>query len=214
MRTYNEQDMIECYNAALINAIESIKRREILISATEYIKSINIVEYKPNFEPTYNTNAEIGAKVHLEFESKMFDIPAKQIDKPTIGIAVDCGSVNGKNPGIFEYRLVDIETKKVIVNVQVPGMTTNNLSEFLAIIHAIGHCIGNNLQLDIYSDSQTALSWVKRKKCKTQFVIVNEEQKQWIQDGEKLIKTKHGIKILFWNKKLFGQEIPADYGRK
>jgi len=29
---------------------------------------------------------------------------------PTVGIAVDCGSVNGKNPGIFEYRLVVVRS--------------------------------------------------------------------------------------------------------
>ena len=133
---------------------------------------------------------------------------------PTKGIAVDCGSVNGKNPGVFEYRIVDIETKNVIKNVVIAGTSSNNIAEFLAIAEGINYCVVNHIDLPVYSDSLTALAWYRDKKCKTKLNVINDYQLQYIKDAETLFRLKHGISVKFWNKKLYGSEIAADYGNK
>lgn len=41
---------------------------------------------------------------------------------------------------------------------------TNNLGEFLAIVHGLAYLKKQNKNIPIYSDSRTAISWVKNKK--------------------------------------------------
>jgi ribonuclease HI len=145
--------------------------------------------------------------------NKLFNIPPKNPKAPTRGIAVDCGSVNGKNPGLFEYRLVDIETGELIINTPIPGTTSNNLAEYYAIIHAIMHCIDHNLIIDVYSDSLIAIGWLRSKQCRTKLVVTDKEQLKWIERGVNVSKLKHNIKVLKWHTNTWG-EIPADYGNK
>ena len=81
--------------------------------------------------------------------------------KPTKGIAVD-GSTRG-NPGPSEYRAVDLETGAILFSQKI-GVATNNIAEFIALGHAILYCLQNDIRTTIYSDSQTALSWLKNKR--------------------------------------------------
>lgn len=71
--------------------------------------------------------------------------------------------------------------------------------------------------MPIYSDSRTALSWVRQKHCKSQlartarteelFRIV-ERAEQWLQAN-----TYNEIPLRKWETDRWG-EIPADFGRK
>ena len=85
--------------------------------------------------------------------------------KPTKGIAVD-GSTSG-NPGLSEYRGVDLETGKVIFYKKI-GVATNNITEFIALCHAVLLSLGK--ETTIYTDSQTAISWLKKKQPKAIFL--------------------------------------------
>ena len=68
----------------------------------------------------------------------------------------------------------------------------------------------------IYSDSVTAISWVKKKKCQTK-LIKNKENEEVFLLIERAIdwlkNNNHTVVIKKWKTKLWG-EIPADFGRK
>ena len=72
------------------------------------------------------------------------------------------------NPGVMEYRGVYLPSRRVIFEMGPFPKGTNNIGEFLAIVHALALIEKQGLsQLVIYSDSQTALGWVRKKRCKT-----------------------------------------------
>jgi ribonuclease HI len=129
-------------------------------------------------------------------------------------ICVDASSLS--NPGPTEYRAVNTQTKQIIFSHKL-GEATNNIGEFLAIVHALALYKKQEKDLKvIYSDSQNAISWVKQKTCKTKFEQTENNQKLfeiiaraicWLQENT------YSTKILKWNSGAWG-EIPADYGRK
>lgn len=136
-------------------------------------------------------------------------------DKPILdSIAVDASSI--QNPGPTEYRGVDTKTKRLIFEMKLDE-ATNNIGEFLAIVHALAlyKKKGEELKI-IYSDSMNAISWVKQKKCKTKYERTDKNEKVFdlIQRAVTWLETnQYETKILKWNTGAWG-EIPADYGRK
>jgi ribonuclease HI len=124
--------------------------------------------------------------------------------KPLKGIAVDCGCKG--NPGKADYRGVDIETGKTLFYVKIPGLSTNNIAEYLAAVHGLRYAKKRGLQ--VYSDSTIAIGWVKRKNCFTKFTIDNDQQKSLIKLAQ-LFLRRNNLRVNFWNNKAFG-EIPAD----
>jgi len=127
-------------------------------------------------------------------------------NKPVKGICVDGGTEG--NPGPCFYRGVDIETNTVLFEKHL-GEGTNNIAEFLAIVHAIHYCEKNNIEPNIWSDSKTAIAWVRNKKANTTIdgPITNRLTKAC-----EYLKNKD-IVINKWKTKHWG-EIPADFGRK
>jgi len=73
--------------------------------------------------------------------------------------------------------------------------------------------VDNNLDLIVYSDSRAAISWFKKKKCRTKFIVQDYEQQREILSAEKFIQVGYRVKVAFWNHKYF-TENPADYNRK
>src|SRR5215217_3081082 len=102
--------------------------------------------------------------------------------RPSKGISVD-GSCRG-NPGKAAYRAVDIETGKELFNIDI-GIATNNIAEFLGLCHVL-YAYPNHT---IYTDSVTAISWVKNKKAKTSFS--GEEINKRITKAETWLKDKN-----------------------
>ena len=129
-------------------------------------------------------------------------------------ICVDAASSG--NPGIMEYQGVDILTKKVLFKMGPYKNATNNIGEFLALVHGIAYLEKKKKSKIIYSDSKTAISWVKKKKCKTT-LKKNSENKEVFELISRAIKwlntNKYNVNVLKWDTKLWG-EIPADFGRK
>jgi len=148
-------------------------------------------------------------------ENNLSSDKLKIIGKPIIeSIAVDGAGDNMK--GIIEYQGVYTKTKEVIFKQGPFEGGTNNIAEFLAIIHALAYCKKEGLTLPIYSDSKTALSWVKAKtartKCeKTEYnkILFNliERAEYWIRNNT------YSNTLLKWETQAWG-EIPADFGRK
>ena len=119
------------------------------------------------------------------------------------------------NPGMMEYRGVYIATGEEVFHFG-PMFGTNNIGEFLAIVHGLALLKQKNLDLPIYSDSYNALLWVKGKKCKTKLPR-DEKSEQlfgYIDRAEKWLKENgYSTKLIKWETYKWG-EIPADFGRK
>lgn len=118
--------------------------------------------------------------------------------------------------GAIEYQAVHTATKEVIFKAGPFEDGTNNIAEFLALVEAIKYCKSEGLSIPIYSDSQTALSWVKNKSTNTkhprsdnnqQLFKLFDEAEQWIKQND------YSNAILKWETKSWG-ENPADFGRK
>ena len=119
------------------------------------------------------------------------------------------------NPGPMEYRGVYLRTGQVVFHFG-PVHGTNNIGEFLAIVHALALMKQKGVNMPIYSDSRNAILWVKQKKCKTKLERTprTEELYQLIERAEKWLKeNKYTTPILKWDTSRWG-EVPADFGRK
>ncbi len=115
-----------------------------------------------------------------------------------------------------EYRGVFVKTGKQIFLRGPFKDGTNNIMEFLAVVHALAYCKQNNLILPIYSDSMTALAWVRNKKAKTKLDATgkNEELFDLIDRAERWLKENtFANQLLKWETQMWG-ENPADFGRK
>lgn len=137
------------------------------------------------------------------------------LGKPNkISIAVDAACSG--NPGLMEYRGVDTNTKKELFHQGPFEEGTNNVGEFLALVHGLAMLKNAGSTLPVYSDSVNAIKWVKAKKCKTKLVEneKNEAIFDLIERAEKwLAENDYPNQILKWETKAWG-EIPADFGRK
>ena len=130
-------------------------------------------------------------------------------------LAVDAACAG--NPGKLEYRGVLTDSKKQVF-IQGPFTEgTNNIGEFLALVHGLALLKSKKLHdYPIYSDSKIAMSWVKKKQCRTNinFSDKNKELLELIKRAEKWLKENtYNNPILKWETKAWG-EIPADFGRK
>lgn len=136
-----------------------------------------------------------------------------EIVKNSIAVDAACSG----NPGAMEYRGVDTFTQHELFKQGPFAMGTNNVGEFLAIVHALAMLQNSEKNnVSIYSDSKIAMNWVKLKKAKTKLkkTSKNEILFQLIQRAEKWLHSNtYSNPILKWETKAWG-EIPADFGRK
>ena len=120
------------------------------------------------------------------------------------------------NPGDMEYRGVETATGKEIFHLGPLKKGTNNIGEFLAIVHGLALMKQKNCDIPIYSDSRNAIGWIKKKKCKTLLEPVKENKIifELIERAEKwLAENEYPNRIIKWETNKWG-EIPADFGRK
>lgn len=121
------------------------------------------------------------------------------------------------NPGVMEYRGVWVGSKEQYFHSGPYPKGTNNIGEFLAIVHALAllHRLGMHSTI-IYSDSVTAIGWVAKKRCKTllQRDASTEELLDRVSRAEQWLNTHtYSNPIRKWDTDQWG-EIPADFGRK
>ena len=128
-------------------------------------------------------------------------------------IAVDAGCSG--NPGAMEYQGVYLGNEQRLFHFgPIPG--TNNIGEFLAIVHALALIQKNRWNMKVYTDSISGLAWVRNKRAKT--TLKRNEQTAQVLDlviraENWLWQNPRHAEVLKWNTEEWG-EIPADFGRK
>lgn len=121
------------------------------------------------------------------------------------------------NPGKMEYRGVDTQNNMEIFHQGPFPDATNNIGEFLAIVHGLAYLQQRKLyDTPIYTDSRNAMLWVKAKACRTKLEPTkhNGEIFELIHRAEQWLKNNsYKNPIIKWETEDWG-EIPADFGRK
>jgi ribonuclease HI len=120
------------------------------------------------------------------------------------------------SPGPVEYRGVHVGSGQEIFHRGPFANGTNNIGEFLAIVHALALFKQRGIIAPIYSDSETALGWVHRKTCRTKQVpdAANAPLFEMIRRAEAWLRDNtYPNPLLKWETDVWG-EIPADFGRK
>ena len=120
------------------------------------------------------------------------------------------------NPGVMEYQGIYIPTRTRVFHYKAPK-GTNNIGEFLAIVHALALMEKQGITDHvIYSDSVNAQIWVNKQQCKTKLerTPATEKTLELVQRAETWLRT-HTFRVpsIKWDTKEWG-EIPADFGRK
>jgi ribonuclease HI len=120
------------------------------------------------------------------------------------------------NPGLMEYRGVYTKSGEEIFRQGPFKDGTNNVGEFLALVHGLALLKQKDSPLPVYTDSRTAMAWVKAKKAKT-LLEKNDSNAilfEMVARAESWLKNnEYTTQILKWETTVWG-EIPADFGRK
>ena len=120
------------------------------------------------------------------------------------------------NPGAMEYRGVITANKQELFRIGPFPLGTNNIGEFLALVHGIALLKKQGSNIPIYSDSVNALGWVKKKQARTKLPR-SEKTEQLFQLVDRAVEwlknNSYSNPLLKWETDRWG-EIPADFGRK
>lgn len=149
--------------------------------------------------------------------SRLQRVWTAEVEKPALAVDAACNM----RTGVMEFRGVDVHTRRVVFSRGPYYDTTNNVGEFLALVLGLMYLNHEKMppecrHIPIYTDSVTAMSWVRHKQAKTTMVRTpaNEKLFEIIYRAECWLKqTKWHNRILKWDTVAWG-EIPADYGRK
>ncbi len=129
-------------------------------------------------------------------------------------ISVDVGTSG--NPGPVEYKGVDTRTGAVLFERGPIPKGTNNLGEFLAIVHGLQYLQEQGSNKTVYSDSANALKWIGQQAVSSTLVRDSSTAQIWklVDEAVQWLKAnRYENRVLKWETKLWG-EIKADYGRK
>jgi len=139
-------------------------------------------------------------------------ISQRNFIKDSLAVDAACSG----NPGPMEYRGVYVANGRELFLKGPYQKGTNNIGEFLAIVHGLAFLKQQKIDIPIYSDSVNAMLWVKNKKCKTKLEPCEKNKPifELIERAEKWLKENtYKNKILKWETDKW-REIPADFGRK
>ncbi|MDH6673908.1 ribonuclease HI [Paenibacillus sp. LBL] len=168
--------------------------------------------YKNYWGQQSGSGAGSSASKGFKRSSASPDIDPGEIDYDSI--SVDVGTRG--NPGPVEYKGVDTQTGDILFSCGPIQKGTNNLGEFLAIVHALAYLKKIGSTKTVYSDSMNALKWLKQKKVVSTLPRDASTKEIWdlVDRAEHWLRTNtYENKVLKWQTKSWG-EIKADYGRK
>jgi ribonuclease HI len=157
-----------------------------------------------------------GPEAFQDLDKKMKGAAVPFDRSGIIGNSLAVDAACSGNPGVVEYQGVYTDTGTDVFHKKVDGLGTNNCGEFLAIVHALEWMETHKTPLPIYSDSDVALLWVKKKQYKTTLERTAKTKPLFLLlDHAVTWLNNHPVTVdlLKWNTKQWG-EIPADFGRK
>ena len=176
------------------------------------VKGVQGAKYKgfasrPEAEQAFASSPEnyIIRKPKAEKEESTPILPALAVDAACSG-----------NPGVMEFRGVIADTGAGVCHGGPFNCGTNKIGEVLAIVLGLAYLKQNNLPWVLYTDSRTALSWLKKGHADTKIEWNAQNQdlffmlrkaEMWLHDNT------WTTPIYKWDTKSWG-EIPADFGRK
>ena len=201
----------------IFNTWDECKKQVVGVAGAQYKSFDSLNEAQAAFRRPYSEVA--GKKTTKESmvtvnEEGRTIVKAGNVEGPILdSLAVDAACSG--NPGIMEYQGVHVATRTRIFHYKTP-VGTNNIGEFLAIVHGLSYLKRNNLKQIIYSDSKIAINWVKHKECGSKLPCTPETVELWnyIRRAEAWLQTNtYTTEIRKWDTDNWG-EIPADFGRK
>ncbi len=191
----------------IYNTWDECKKQVTGYDGAQYKSFTDHDEAQRAFEKSYWEVTQLKGKKNL--------LELTTADKPNLAsISVDAACSG--NPGTLEFRGVFTDTETELFRRGPYTMGTVNIGEFLAIILALAWLKKHKLSYPIYSDSKTAMAWVRNKRVNTklQRTTKNKEIFQALDNGVAWLKANPvKVEILKWKTSIWG-EIPADYGRK
>jgi len=158
-------------------------------------------------------SSHIGTKKVNRSSPKVKSNSHPDIIKHSLSVDAACSG----SPGVLEYQGVWTDSLEQVFHVGTFPYGTNNIGEFLALVHGLSLLQKKSMpDMPIYSDSRTAMAWVRNKQVKTT-LVKNDTTKQLyelVERAQKWLKTNtYKNPILKWQTDRWG-EIPADFGRK
>lgn len=195
------------FNPGIYESWGECKKQVTGFDGAKYKSFTSREEAEQAFDESYETVVERKGKKDL------FNLTTEE--KPILkSLSVDAACKG--NPGILEYQGVFTATQTPVFRRGPYEMGTVNIGEFLAIVLGLAWLKKNKLNYPVYSDSRTAIAWVRKKRVNTKLKRTAKNRKLFhaVDKAVEWLKTNdYNNQILKWNTKLWG-EIPADFGRK
>ena len=180
-------------------ATEAYRRCSDVEDRSELLRLITSVDLSP--QPSDMTSQ----KPQFPIENPEIDNEAWAVDASCLG-----------NPGKMEYRGVDLKTGNIIFQKGPFYDATNNIGEYLALVHAMALMTQRGEYHNIYSDSRTAISWYRKHKINTKLQPTERNAKvfELLARASVWVNTHNfPCRVMKWDTERWG-EIPADFGRK
>ena len=176
----------------------------------------NYIIRKPQNSQHSTLNSQFSIlNCQLSTLNSQFSILNSQLSTPILPALAVAAACSG-NPGVMEFRGVIADTGTEVFHRGPFNGGTNNIGEFLAIVLGLAYLKQNNLPWALYTDSRTALAWLKKGHADTKIEWNAQNQdlffmlrkaEMWLHDNT------WTTPIYKWDTKAWG-EIPADFGRK
>ena len=115
---------------------------------------------------------------------------------------------------VMSYRICETSSGKPVHQYGPFEDGTNNIGEFLAVCTALAFLKQEKSSKAIYTDSKTALAWIRNKKANSKSIVPGSQVSKLITRAETWLQNNnYENPILKWDTAQWG-EIPADYGNK
>lgn len=197
------QLQIKGYEGAIYKSFDTAEEAEKAYQSSPYL----YIRKK-----TSNANTSVSPVTDVPYNRTDTVLPLPlEVEAEALAVDAACSG----NPGPMEYRGVYLKTGQVIFHYG-PVYGTNNIGEFLAIVHGLALLKQKGLSMPIYSDSRNAINWVRQKKCKTKLERTTKTAELFnlIERAETWLKNNsYPTRIIKWETTQWG-EVPADFGRK
>ncbi len=152
-----------------------------------------------------------GWQQYIGIKPTLTSLPPEVI-RDSIAVDAACDG----SPGNLEYRGVQTGTGTEVFHIGPLKNGTNNLGEFLTIVHALAWLKQAGKSSPIYSDSRIARNWVKEKTTRSKLPRTEQTADVWRRVDRALqwLETNtYPNPILEWKTDEWG-ENRADFGRK